>query len=297
MIAALLTTVLFAATAVFARRAALALGATLANFCRLLLAAGLLGLWTWWFGRGAGLAFEWFFLSGLAGFGLGGLMMFQALPRAGSNLSMLIVQTGSGIVALIVERLWLGTTLTPAQLACVLAVVAGVAIGLAPRALPAVSRRTLLLGAGCAGLSAVGQGLGAVLSRRAFAAARDLGGTVDPGTAAFERALAGLLVAGLALFVAHRQARALHVPLRADRRAKAWPWVLANTMAGPVLGVACFQWALSTTPAGIVQPIVAAAPLLTAPIAWRFGEAIPRGHYFLGASLAVGGAALLTYLR
>ena len=31
----------------------------------------------------------------------------------------------------------------------------------------------------------------------------------------------------------------------------------ANALCGPVLGVACFQWALRSTPAGIVQPIVA----------------------------------------
>lgn len=297
MPAAILTTLLFAATAVFARRAALALGSTLANFCRLLLATGLLGLWAWFLGRGAGVAFGWFFLSGLAGFGLGGFMMFQALPRAGSNLSMLIVQTGSGLVALTLEWAWLGTTLTGSQLICVGVVIGGVGIGLAPRALPSIPRSTLLLGALFAAISAVGQGTGAVLSRRAFAAAREMGARVDPGTASFERALAGLLVAAIALSIVAIRCKSRNEPIGLRNSDRAWPWVLVNTLSGPVFGVACFQWALSTTPAGIVQPIVAAAPLLTAPLAWQFGESVPRGRYFLGAVLAVAGTAALAMMR
>lgn len=46
MLAALLTAGFFAATAVFARRAALALGPTAANCARLALAAALLGAWS-----------------------------------------------------------------------------------------------------------------------------------------------------------------------------------------------------------------------------------------------------------
>jgi drug/metabolite transporter (DMT)-like permease len=73
--------------------------------------------------------------------------------------------------------------------------------------------------------------------------------------------------------------------------------VSANALSGPVLGVTCFQWALRTTPAGIVQPIVAAAPLLTIPFAAWLEGTRPRGTYYLGAVLAVAGVAGLFFWR
>lgn len=300
MIAALLTTLLFAGNAVFARRSALLLGGTRANAWRLLLATMLLGAWSLTLGRGLGLAFGWFFLSGLAGFGLGGLAMFHALPRAGSNLSMLIVQCGSALVAATLEWLWLGTSLTPAQLACAAAILVGVVLGLAPGGLPDIPRARLAAGAMLAALSAIGQGAGAVLSRKAFATAAALAGpcAIDPATSAYERALGGLVVAAAAwLVVASFRCRDAARASRTAGIAPAWPWVLTNTLAGPVLGVTCFQAALSTTPAGIVQPIVAAAPLLTVPLAWRFGETVPRTRYFAGAVLAVAATAALWLAR
>ena len=325
MLAALLTTGFFAVTAVFARRAALALGATAANFWRLLLATAVLGVWSALAGRGFGVAWGWFFLGGLAGFGLGGLAMFHSLPRAGSNLSTLTVQCGSVAVALAGEWLWLGTAPTAHQLVCIGVIVTGVLLGLAPRGLPQFEPRQLKLGAALAALSACGQGVGQVLSRKAFAVARELGQPVDPVTAAFERGVAGLLVAALALAVVmawRRQARggayggngpdtkadptdgigecaAAVIPrssafsVQPSVLRHAWPWVALNALTGPILGVVCLQWALRSTPAGVVQSVVALAPLLTAPLAWRLGESVPRGRYFLGAGLAVAATAAL----
>ncbi|MBK8479277.1 MAG: hypothetical protein IPL39_24260 [Opitutaceae bacterium] len=323
MLAALLTTGLFAVTAVFARRAALALGATAANFWRLALATVVLGVWTALVGRGLGVAGGWFFLGGVAGFGLGGLAMFHSLPRAGSNLSTLTVQCGSVVVALAGEGLWLGTVPTGYQLACIGVILAGVLLGLAPRGLPQFAPRQLRIGAALAALSACGQGAGQVLSRHAFAVARGLGEAVSPPTAAFERAVAGLLVAALALgavWACRRRdavrgehgcapagtpraggedgscapvAQSSSFCVRQSVLRRAAPWVVLNAATGPVLGVVCLQWALRTTPAGVVQSVVALAPLLTAPLAWRLGEAVPRGRYFAGAAVAVAATVAL----
>ena len=78
---------------------------------------------------------------------------------------------------------------------------------------------------------------------------------------------------------------------------RAWPWVVANGLTGPVLGVTCFQWALSTTPAGIVQSIVATAPLVTIPLARWLEHARPRALYYAGALLAVAGVCGLLAVR
>ncbi len=331
MLAALLTTGFFAATAVFARRAALALGATAANFWRLALAAVLLGTWSVFFGHGFGAAFGWFFASGLVGCGVGGLLMFQALPRAGANLANLTVQCGAAVVALAVEWAWLGVPVSRGNLLCCAAILGGVVLGLAPRSFPQFAPRALLLGAALAALSAAGQGVGQVLSRKAFAVLRASGVGADPGTVTFERVLAGLLVAVVALALvrvlrrgkpadtevgpppeasgrtafcrtAERQSQiedvsASAAPIRIPQSPfrNAAPWVLLNTLTGPVLGVTCLQWALSQpqTHAGVTQSIVALAPLLTAPLAWKLGEDLPRARYFAGAMLAVAGTVSL----
>lgn len=293
MLGALGTMLCFAVTPVFANRAAHRLGSTAANAWRLVVATVLLGLWA--HGGGTGLgggAAGWFFLGGLAGFGVGGLAMFQSLPRLGSNLSTLIVQCGSAVVAAALEWSWLGTRLAPLQVVAIAVTLAGVALGLLPRSLPRVSPAEAAAGLGWAILSAAGQGAGAVLSRKAFAVARALGEPVDAGTAAYQRALAGLLVAAAALLVVRlRRTDAPRAPGRA------WPWVLANAFTGPIAGVVFFQWALSTTPAGIVQAVVATAPLLTIPFAAAFETARPRAGYYGGAAAAVAGVAALWLAR
>lgn len=293
MIGALGTLLFFAVTPVFANRAAHRLGSLRANCLRLLVAAGLLGAWAHLAGRGlGGGALGWFVFGGVVGFGIGGVAMFQSLPRLGSNLSTLIVQCVSAIVAAGVEWAWLGTRLTPVQVGCAALTLAGIVIGLLPRSLPRVSPAEWTAGIGWALLSAAGQGVGAVISRKAFAVAAAAHEKIDPGSAAYQRALGGLAVAVLVLALAARWR-----PERRREEGRAWPWVLGNALTGPVLGVTCFQWALRTTPAGIVQPIVAAAPLLTIPFAALLEGARPRATYYLGAALAVAGVSGLIVWR
>ncbi|MBI5688585.1 MAG: DMT family transporter [Verrucomicrobia bacterium] len=285
MIAALGTLLFFAATPVFANRAAHRLGSLHANCYRLAVAVLLLGAWAHLAGRGwGGAALGWFLLGGVVGFGIGGVAMFQSLPRLGSNLSTLIVQCLSAMVAAAVEWAWLGTRLTPLQVAAAAATLAGVAVGLMPKSLPRVSPGEWAVGLVWAMISALGQGIGAVISRKAFAVVAAAQERMDPGTAAYQRAIGGLLVAALVLGVAERW-----WPERRRETGRAWPWVLANALTGPVLGVAFYQWALRTTPAGVVQPIVAAAPLLTIPLAAWLEGTRPRGLYYAGAVLAVIG--------
>ena len=308
MIGAFGTTLFFACNAIFANRSAKMLGSTPANFWRLLLAALILGGWAHLAGLGlGGVALDWFLVSGVVGFGLGGVAMFQALPRVGSNLAMLIVQCGSALVAASGEWIWLGARLTPLQIGFMLVALAGVAIGLLPRSLPNVPKGVLRAGIAWAVFSAVGQGLGAVLSRKAFMLSRAAHESLDPATTAYQRALGGLVVAVVAVLISRYWPFTAAAPdERRNRRSqtaatgaagRAWLWVLANTLAGPVLGVTCFQWALSTTKAGIVQSIVATSPLATIPLAAWLEGGWPRPVYYGGALLAVAGVAGLYVFR
>jgi drug/metabolite transporter (DMT)-like permease len=289
MIGALITTLFFAATPVFANRAASLLGSTRANFWRLAVAVAILGGWAHLFGSGlGGTARTWFVLGGVIGFGAGGLAMFESLPRLGSNLSTLIVQCVSAVAAAIIEWLWLGTRLSGGELAAGAITLTGVTLGMLPGSLPPARSAERFIGLLWAFGSAFAQGLGAVLSRKAFAVASLAHEAVAPGTAAYQRAIGGMAIAAIALAIVtvRRIERATHA-------ARAPRWVVANALTGPVLGVTCYQWALRTTPAGIVQPIVAAAPLLTIPFAVVMEGARPHARYYLGAGLAVIGVAAL----
>lgn len=310
-IGAFLTALFFAGNAVCARRAALHYGGTAGNFLRLLLAVALLGAWAHAAGQGCGGgAFTWFFVSGCVGFGLGGLAMFHALPLIGSNLSMLIVQCGSAVAGALLEWFWLGSRLSAAQAGLAALTLTGVIVGLA--SLPPEVRREsapvagalprFALGILFAVVSACAQGGSAVISRKAFAVLRTNGFFMDAATSAYQRALGGLAVGLLALIVVRLGPGAERQPLAETERVPAmavppWTWVILNTLLGPVLGVTCYQWALRTTQAGLVLPIVATAPLLTVPIARALEHSRPTPRYWLGAVLAVLGAAGLAVVK
>src|SRR5215203_810427 len=119
MLAAFLTTILFSISAVSGNRTARLLGGTEANFWRLCLAAALLAIYAHLLGTGLqGTAFPIFFLSGCIGFGIGDMALFQALPRLGSRLSVLLTLCLSSPLAALMEWAWLGTRLTQLEMAC-----------------------------------------------------------------------------------------------------------------------------------------------------------------------------------
>src|SRR6266850_3568264 len=113
MFAAFLTTVLFSISVVCGHRSAKLMGGSEANFWRLAVATCFLALWAHTFGRGlSGDAFPTFLISGLIGVGIGDVALFQALPRLGSRITLLLFQCLSAPFAALIEWLWLGTTLS-----------------------------------------------------------------------------------------------------------------------------------------------------------------------------------------
>jgi drug/metabolite transporter (DMT)-like permease len=300
MLAAILTTFLWAASAVCGSRSARLVGGTEANFWRLLCATVLLGIWAHLFGQGlGGASFPLFFLSGIIGVGAD-VFLFQSYPLLGARLTILIIQCGAALVGSVMEWLWQGTQLIGWQIGAGATILGGVALALAPGKHLRAAPRQLRAGIAFSVLGAFGNGFGAVLSRRAFAVARDAQQNIDAPTAAYQRLMGGLMVTAvcvLAVAWRRRQNRDVSAPAggvsRADRWRLAWPWVLANAMAGQVLGVSCYQWALKTTPTGLVLAIVTTAPLVIIPFSSIVeGEKITR-RSICGAGLAVLGAIVL----
>src|SRR5437762_12433093 len=114
------------------------------------------------------------------------------MQRIGSRLTMLMMQCLAAPFAAVVEWLWLGTTLSSAQIAWASVVLAGVAIAVAPSDHVDLDRKHLVPGILFGVFAGFGQGGGAVLSRKAYQVAIAAGQHIDGGTAAYQRILGGL---------------------------------------------------------------------------------------------------------
>ena len=308
MLAAFLTTVLFSISAVCGNRTAKLLGGTEANFWRLCFAAALLAIYSHALGGGlAGNAFPIFLVSGCIGFGIGDMALFQALPRLGSRLSVMLTLCLSSPLAALMEWLWLGTKLSLAEIICGLLILAGVALALAPGKHSPLPKHQLGWGVVFGLVASLCQALGAVLSRKAFSVAQLAGENIDGITAAYQRILGGVAVGAVLLLLVKRasvfdvllgrgNSSASENPSRLSRWRQAWPWVLANGLAGPALGVSCYQWALKTTPTGVVLPIVAITPLVIIPFSYHLEGERPTVRSLAGGALAVLGAAALAWV-
>ena len=289
MFASFLTTILFSLSVIFASRSAKLLGGTRANLARIGIATVFLAVWAHGFGAGLrGPALGWFFFGGCVGFGLGDMALFAALPRIGPRLAILITQCLAAPLAAVVEWAWLGTTLTTAELWCAIIILAGVAVALAPDRGAKIERRVFWIGVLAGVGSAMGQGMGAVISRKANEVAAVAHFPIDGGTAAYQRILGGLLVTVIAFAFFRRQK-----PGAAPQWRAAAPWSVANALAGPAIGVGCFQWALATTPSGVVLPIVATSPVVTIILAWFIDGTRPTRRAVAGGLVAVAGAVAL----
>ena len=296
MFASFLTTIFFSLSVIFAARTVRLLGGPAANLGRIVVATALLAIWAHGWGRGVeGPGRAWFFLSGVIGFGLGDMALFGALPRIGPRLAILLTQCLATPVAALVEWLWLGTELGTADYLCAAVILVGVALALAPDRGLEVERRVFWIGVLFGVGSALGQALGAVISRKAYAVGDCAHFAVDGGTAAYQRILGGLLMT-LVAFVALRSTRA-GSPVPAGAWRAAWPLVLGNALAGPAIGVGCYQWALATTPSGTVLPIVATSPLVTLVLSFFLEGLRPTRRALAGGLLAVAGAVGLALAR
>src|SRR5205085_6426438 len=128
-----------------------------------------------------------------------------------------------------------------------------VALALAPGKHLNIPRRVFWLGVTFGVVAALGQGLGAVLSRVAVETNAAAGTPVDGLTAAFQRILAGIVVGVAAwLFVKLRPGVSALPPASHFPSGKFWPWIIANALSGPAIGVGCYQWALMQEKSGVV---------------------------------------------
>ena len=306
MSAAFLATFFFSISVVCGHRTAKLIGGVEANYWRLALATLFLGIWTYTGGNGVGGgALPTFLLSGLIGIGIGDAGLFEALPRLGSRLSVLLIQCGTAPIAALVEWVWLDTTLGAVQILCGVVILAGVAAALSPKEHLHIPRAKLWVGILFALLGAAGNGIGAVMSRKGYAIASANSEPMDGATAAFQRLLGGLMIAGILLLVAKRQFVRLPEDVgdvvdatdARDKWRRIWPWVLTNSLAGQTVGMSLMLWALKTTPTGIVTAVTALTPLVVLPFARVMENERVTPRTLIGGAIAVAGVVGLALAK
>jgi drug/metabolite transporter (DMT)-like permease len=304
MLASFFAALFFALSATCANHSLKVFGAARANLGRLTIAVIVLAL----FAHTAGLGFHsasvpWFFVSGIVGMGLGDLALYAALPHLGSRLTVLMTQCLAAPIAALGEWLWLGTKLTAAQAAWGCVILVGIAIALLPTKAHPPRVQLKVIGFVFGFASACGQGLGALFSRKGVEVAGAAGEAVHHLsfglTSAYYRILAGLVFIGVWFAISQtvRRSPATRLVSTPRERRKGRFWLVGNGLAGPVFGVGCYQWALATTPSGIVMPIAATTPLLAIPIAWWLEHDRPSRRSLVGAAVAVTGCIALTLSR
>jgi len=293
-IAALLTAVFWTITSMSFESAGKKVGSLSVNLIRLLMAFLVYGVVNY-FRRGLFLPLDagserwlWLALSGLVGFVIGDLFLFQAYVVIGARISMLIMALTPPITAF-AGWLILGEMLSPMNWVGMVVTLTGIAIVILKREKedPTSSqRRKISTNYSLAGIllafgGAVGQGVGLVLSKKGM-------GQYDAFAASHIRVITGVIGFALILLITKRYRnlwKALHHKPAMNR-------IALGSLFGPFLGVSFSLLAVQHTQAGIAATIMSIVPvLIIAPAILIFHERV-NWKEVIGAVITVSGVAV-----
>ncbi len=232
---------------------------------------------------------SWLGLSGVVGLVLGDASLFQAFVLIGPRRSMLVM-TLAPVIGALIAWLWLGETLSPAEIAAIVVTIGGIAWVVGERrarsgirSAPVEDRRSYALGLLLALGGAAGQAAGLVLSKQGLA------DDFPPLSATLMR----MLVAAAAIWLLAVLQRQAGVTGRAMRDRRTFLLVVGGALSGPAIGVWLSMVAVQQTAVGVASALMSLAPVILIPIEARlFGERItPRA--VAGTIVALSGASLL----
>lgn len=292
-IAGVLTAVFWTVTSLAFESAGKKVGSLSVNLIRLIIAFFFIGFYSWavrgfFFPTDATLyQWEWLALSGLVGFVIGDLLLFQALVVIGARISMLMMALAPPFAAFI-GWLILGEVLSPTSLVGMAITLSGIIIVILKRERSEVngtvtrkiksnySVQGILLALG----GAMGQGAGLVLSKKGM-------GDYDAFSASQIRVLTGIVGFIFVLTFMKRWPRFT----AAIKNIPAMKRITLGAFFGPFLGVSFSLLAVQHTQAGIAATLMSLSPvLIIAPSVILFKEKI-NWKEILGAVITVIGIA------
>ncbi len=292
-ISALLTAVFWTVTSMSFESAGKKVGSLAVNLIRLLIAFVIYAVYLK-ITRGMFLPLDaglerwlWLGLSGLVGFVLGDLLLFQAFVVVGARVSMLIMSFAPPITALI-SWLILGEVLTPMNWLGMAVTIGGISMVILKRQkangstrLPLLTSAYSLQGILLAFGGAIGQAAGLVLSKKGM-------GDYDAFASSQIRVLSGIAGFTILFFFLRKWKRVGH----AMKNGPAMKRIALGSVFGPFLGVSFSLLAVQNTQAGIAATIMAIVPVLIIPPAIIIFKEKPNWKEIVGAVITVSGIAL-----
>lgn len=290
-LAALGTAFCWTITALAFETASRKVGSVAVNIIRLVMALVLLSIFSY-FNRGLffptdATAYMWYWLvlSGIVGFVIGDLFLFEAFTLIGSRLSMLIMTLVPPITAILgwllmrEQMSWLniiGMTMT----------ISGIALVIFQRKSKTGEKiKYPVKGLFFAFLGAAGQAIGYVLSKYGM-------GDFDPFAATQIRVIAGVF--GFSILVSFfKRWRAVFAALP---QRKPMLLMLLGATFGPFIGVSLSLLAAQNTSTGIAATIMAITPILLIPTTLFFFKQSVNWKEIVGAIISVAGVSLFFIL-
>ncbi len=290
-IAGILTAVFWTITSLAFESAGKKVGSLSVNLIRLVMAFFFIGIYSWiargfFFPTDATLyQWKWLALSGLVGFVIGDLLLFQAFVVVGARISMLMMALAPPFAALI-GWLLLGEVLAPMSWLGMAITMCGIVIVILKREKTEENGRIvkkikssysitgILLALG----GAMGQAAGLVISKKGM-------GEYDAFSASQIRVLAGVIGFTILFFFMKRWSKVW----TALQHTSAMKRITLGAFFGPFLGVSFSLLAVQHTQAGIAATLMAISPvLIIAPAIIIFKETV-NWKEILGAVVTVIG--------
>lgn len=293
-IAGVLTAVFWTVTSLAFESAGKKVGSLSVNLIRLVMAFFFIGIYSWvargfFFPTDATLFhWKWLALSGLIGFVIGDLLLFQAFVVVGARISMLMMALAPPFAALI-GWLLLGEVLSPMSWLGMAVTMSGIVIVILKREKTeengeivkkiksSYSITGILLALG----GALGQAAGLVISKKGM-------GDYDAFSASQIRVLTGMAGFTILFFFMRRWPKVWE----AMKHKSAMKRITLGAFFGPFLGVSFSLLAVQNTQAGIAATLMAIVPVLIIPPSiFLFKEKV-NWKEIIGAAITVGGIAL-----
>jgi len=229
-------------------------------------------------------------LSGIVGLGIGDFGLFAAYVTIGPRRTVL-VQASSPIFASVLAFFMLGETFGLLSILGVAVTLTGIVVVLLEReeksqeTFEAKKRKTW--GVFFALVSAMGQGFGAVLSKKGMYIGVSV--AMNPLSAALIR----MLLAGLFVWVCALFAGKLPGLRKAVRDKDGIKFTAAGALVGPFIGMTLSMVALANAETGIAQTLMSLMPVIIIPVIWIIYRDRTSWRGMLGALVAVIGVAIL----
>jgi drug/metabolite transporter (DMT)-like permease len=288
---ALLTAIFWVISGVFFEKASKRTSSLAVAYLRMIFAFILISLLLWVM-RGKPLptdatpsAWLWLSLSGLVGFVIGDIFLFEAYVRIGARISLLLMSFSPVITGLLSYFIF-GEVLQPLAIVGIVLTLAGIAVVVLTKGdHNNLKLRVDSYGVLCGVMGAVGQSVGTILSKQGM-------GNYDAFAATQIRIIASIL--GFTLFFIIGKHWQKLATLLKDTHASLQ--TAAGAMFGTTLGVGFSLLAIQHTQAAVAAAIMSIMPVLIIPVNWLVLKEKIKWIEMLGALVTVVGVILL-YLK